>query len=186
MSSRFRTKIFEAYAQPDVANHLVAVAALCAACLSAAQDVLFSSSPIKLHRLVSWVGGEGTASASDVAGMQVSFLLDVFSFHHVFCVFLFYRCSFFHPSKVIVPCLAAIISRRRSWKAMPRCNSPAGLKGYRRCAFSAHVTPSAISLSRPRLLFLLESRRDEYVLADVVCVSAFPSLPPFRLPGAAN
>lgn len=35
----------------------------------AAQDVLFSSSPIKLHRLVGW--SDGSASSSDVAGMQV-------------------------------------------------------------------------------------------------------------------
>lgn len=37
--------------------------------MSAAQDVLFSSSPIKLHRLVGW--SDGSASSSDVAGMQV-------------------------------------------------------------------------------------------------------------------
>ncbi|CAM9615914.1 unnamed protein product, partial [Ectocarpus fasciculatus] len=37
---------------------------------TAAQDVLFSSSPIKLNRLVSW--SDGAASSSDVAGMQVA------------------------------------------------------------------------------------------------------------------
>ncbi|CAM9765941.1 unnamed protein product, partial [Hapterophycus canaliculatus] len=36
---------------------------------TAAQDVLFSSSPVKLHRLVNW--SDGAASRSDVAGMQV-------------------------------------------------------------------------------------------------------------------
>lgn len=41
--------------------------------LAAAQDVLFSSSPVKLHRLVNW--SDGAASRSDVAGMQVSVFL---------------------------------------------------------------------------------------------------------------
>lgn len=33
--------------------------------------MLFSSSPIKLHRLVSWGGGATSETASDVTGMQV-------------------------------------------------------------------------------------------------------------------
>lgn len=52
--------------------------------LAAAQDVLFSSSPVKLHRLVNW--SDGAASRSDVAGMQVSMRALIFHIVYLFVV----------------------------------------------------------------------------------------------------